>query len=65
MSSARFPPRRPSARRWRSDTPYRLVPTGLIPTTGVDDAVRELEHCAGLGLKGVKLDCFPSGKSYP
>ena len=24
-----------------------------------------MEHCAKLGMKGVKLDRYPSGKSYP
>jgi len=45
--------------------PDRLVCMGAIPTTNVDDAVKELEHCARLGMKGVKLDRYPSGKSYP
>jgi hypothetical protein len=38
---------------------------GVIPISGVKDAVRELDHCAKIGLKGIKLDKFPSGKSYP
>lgn len=45
--------------------PGRLFPMGMIPMTGIDDAVAELEHCSKLGLKGIKLDTFPSGKSYP
>ena len=45
--------------------PDRLFPMGVIPTTGVDDAIRELEHCAKLGLKGVKLDKFPSARGFP
>ncbi len=43
----------------------RLVGLGVIPWTNVDDAVAELEHCARLGLRGVTLGVFPSGKSYP
>lgn len=43
----------------------RIICMGCIPTTGVDDAIKELEHCARLGMKGVKLDRYPSGKSYP
>ena len=31
----------------------------------LDDAVKELEHCASLGLKGVTLNTFPSGHGYP
>jgi len=45
--------------------PDRLICMGTIPITGVEDAVRELEHCAKLGLRGVKLDRFPSGRGYP
>ena len=53
------------AEEYMAAAPDRLIPMGLIPTTGVDDAVRELERCAKLGLKGAKLDKFPSGKGYP
>ena len=43
----------------------RLIGIGVIPVTGVDDAVAELEHCIKLGLKGVMLSRFPSGHGYP
>jgi predicted TIM-barrel fold metal-dependent hydrolase len=43
----------------------RLVAMGAIPTLSVDAAVKELEYCARLGLKGAMLNAFPSGKSYP
>ena len=43
----------------------RLIGLGVIPWTNIDDAVAELERCARLGLKGVALGVFPSGKSYP
>jgi uncharacterized protein len=43
----------------------RLIGLGVIPWTNLDDALAELEHCARLGLKGVNLGVFPSGKSYP
>jgi predicted TIM-barrel fold metal-dependent hydrolase len=43
----------------------RLVGLGVIPWTNVDDAVAELAHCAKIGLRGVILGVFPSGKSYP
>jgi predicted TIM-barrel fold metal-dependent hydrolase len=43
----------------------RLIGLGVIPWTCLDDAVAELQHCARLGLKGVVLGVFPSGKSYP
>lgn len=53
------------AEEYMAAAPDRLIPMGLIPVSGVEDAVKELEHCAKLGLKGVKLDKFPSGKGYP
>jgi predicted TIM-barrel fold metal-dependent hydrolase len=43
----------------------RLIGLGVIPWTNLADALAELEHCARLGLKGVNLGVFPSGKSYP
>lgn len=45
--------------------PGRLIAMGVIPTTNIDDAVKELEYCAKAGLKGVILDMFPNGKQYP
>lgn len=45
--------------------PDRLIGVGLIPETGLEDAVTELEHCARAGLKTVNLAAFPSGKAYP
>jgi predicted TIM-barrel fold metal-dependent hydrolase len=44
---------------------YRLLAMGMIPMTGVDDAIAELEYCAGAGLRGVCLGQFPSGKGFP
>jgi uncharacterized protein len=53
------------AEEYMSVAPDRLLPQGTIPTTNVDDAVQELEHCAKIGLKGVTLVTFPSGHGYP
>jgi len=53
------------AEEYMAAAPDRLIPMGVIPISGVKDAVRELEHCAKIELKGIKLDKFPSGKSYP
>jgi predicted TIM-barrel fold metal-dependent hydrolase len=53
------------AQEYMAAAPDRLIPIGTIPITGVSDAVKELEHCAKLGLKGVKLERFPSGRGYP
>lgn len=38
---------------------------GVLPDTGVKDAIEEMEHCAKVGLKGVCLYKFPNGKNYP
>jgi len=53
------------AEEYMAVAPDRLICMGTIPITGVEDAVRELEHCAKLGLRGVKLDRFPGGRGYP
>jgi uncharacterized protein len=53
------------AEEYMAAAPDRLIPIGNIPVTGVNDAMKELEHCVKLGLKGVKLDKFPSGRGYP
>jgi predicted TIM-barrel fold metal-dependent hydrolase len=43
----------------------RLIGLGIIPDTGLEDAMAELEYCARAGLKAVVLDAFPSGRGYP
>lgn len=45
--------------------PDRLVGMGLIPETGLNDALTELRYCKEAGLKGVTLNSFPAGKTYP
>jgi predicted TIM-barrel fold metal-dependent hydrolase len=45
--------------------PDRLIGLGVIPWTGVDDAIAEMEHCARMGLKGVAIQAFPSGAGRP
>ena len=42
--------------------PSRLFPIGIIPTTGIDDAISELKRCLiDLNMKGVALESYPSG----
>lgn len=43
----------------------RLIAMGAIPSHSVEAAVNELAYCARAGLKGMMLNTFPSGKSYP
>jgi predicted TIM-barrel fold metal-dependent hydrolase len=42
-------------------SPDRLIGLGKVPTTSVADAVAEVRRCAELKLRGLVLDCFPSG----
>lgn len=43
----------------------RLIGLPVLPWTGVDDAIAEMERCARMGLRAVNLGVFPSGKSHP
>ena len=45
--------------------PDRLIGLGMLPDTGVDDAIAEMAYCARMGLKGVCLTRYPSGKELP
>ena len=53
------------AEEYCSVAPDRLIGLGIIPMSGVEDAVAELEHCKRLGLPGVLLSAFPDNKGYP
>jgi len=53
------------AEEFCSVAPDRLLGVGILPHRGVEEDVAELEHCARLGLRGVVLSTFPSGKAYP
>jgi predicted TIM-barrel fold metal-dependent hydrolase len=41
--------------------PERFICNGTMPTTGITDALDELQRCAGLGLRTVQLESYPSG----
>lgn len=43
----------------------RLIATGIVPQTNIEDAIAELEYCKKAGLKAVALGNFPSNKSFP
>jgi predicted TIM-barrel fold metal-dependent hydrolase len=43
----------------------RLVPQAIVPTTGVEDAVAELEWALKNGHKGVVISSFPNGSLHP
>lgn len=42
--------------------PTRMFSIGIIPTTGIDDAISELKRCLiDLGMRGVAIESYPSG----
>lgn len=43
----------------------RLIGQAIIPTTGVDDAIAEIEVATTLGHKGVVISCYPNGTLTP
>ena len=47
--------------------PSRLFPIGIIPSTGIEDAISELKRClVDLNMKGVALESYPNGSlSHP
>lgn len=47
-----------------SVAPDRLIGNAVIPVSGIDDAVAELEHVAALGLRSVSLHQFPNGSGF-
>ena len=45
-----------------SHDPSRLFPIGIIPSTGIEDAISELKRCLiDLDMKGVALESYPNG----
>ena len=41
--------------------PDRLIGNGVVPTTGVDDAIAEIEFLISAGIRSVSLHMFPNG----
>ena len=52
------------ARDFCSVAPDRLIGNAVIPITGVDDAVEELEFIASEGLNSVSFHMFPNGGAF-
>src|SRR5205814_2251799 len=49
-----------------STNPDRLIGLGLVPTTGVEDAIAEMRRVRDLpGMKGVMLGGWPNGGAHP
>ena len=53
------------AEEYVGEAPDRLFAMGVVPMSNVTDAVGEMQRCAQIGLKGVMLSAFPSGKGHP
>lgn len=53
------------AEEYSALAPDRFFPMGVIPQTNLRDAMEEMAHCQKIGLRGVSLGVFPSGKEYP
>lgn len=45
--------------------PDRLIGVGVIPQTGIDDAIAEMRYCKDAGLRAVLLSRFPNGTGVP
>lgn len=53
------------AQEYCAEAPDRLLGVGVLPISGIDAAVAELEHCKELGLPTVNVAAFPAGHRYP
>lgn len=53
------------AHEYCAEAPDRLLGVGLLPISGIEASVAELEHCKELGLPTVNLAAFPAGHRYP
>jgi uncharacterized protein len=50
---------------WASADPHRLIPVASMPFWDVDDCVREIERCAGLGFKTILFTGEPHRFDLP
>ncbi len=52
------------AQDYCSVAPDRLIGNAVLPITGIDDAIDELEYAASLGLKSAAFYQFPNGTGF-
>jgi predicted TIM-barrel fold metal-dependent hydrolase len=52
------------ARDYCSVAPDRLIGNAVIPVTGIDDAIDELEFIASEGLRSISFHEFPNGTGF-
>ena len=48
-----------------SVAPDRLIGNGVVPVSGIDDAISEMKRCREMGLKTISLINFPNGGGEP
>ncbi|MCH8190613.1 MAG: amidohydrolase family protein [Chloroflexi bacterium] len=53
------------AQDYCSVAPDRLIAAGVMPVTGIDDAIAELKRCKEIGLRTVTFYVFPNGSGGP
>ena len=53
------------AEEYAAYAPDRFFPIAALPMISVADSIDEMRRVASLGLKGVMLSAFPSGKGVP
>ncbi|MCH1570208.1 MAG: amidohydrolase [Longimicrobiales bacterium] len=44
--------------------PDRLIGNGVVPTTGIEDAIAEIEFLVDNGIRSVSLHMFPNGSGF-
>ena len=52
------------ARDYCAVAPDRLIGNGVIPSTGIDDAIAELEFLKREGIRSISLHNFPNGTGF-
>jgi predicted TIM-barrel fold metal-dependent hydrolase len=53
------------AKEYAAYAPDRFFPMGVIPISDLQSSIEEMHYCAELGLKGITLLSFPSGRGFP
>ncbi|HYD49916.1 MAG TPA: amidohydrolase family protein, partial [Terriglobales bacterium] len=52
------------AKGFVGEAPQHLIGQGQIPNLGIDAAIKEMKRCRAMGLRGVVISSWPSGKPF-
>ena len=52
------------AKEYCATAPDRLIGNGMVPETGVEDAIAEAQRCAKMGIVSMCLSSWPNGSGY-